>query len=30
LREAGASAYLTKPLDVRKFLDLVDEMLESP
>jgi hypothetical protein len=28
LKEAGAFAYLTKPLDVHSFLDLVDETLE--
>jgi CheY-like chemotaxis protein len=30
LKEAGAFAYLTKPLDVHSFLDLVDETLERP
>jgi DNA-binding response OmpR family regulator len=29
LRAAGARAYLTKPLDVRQFLALVDELLAS-
>jgi CheY-like chemotaxis protein/nitrogen-specific signal transduction histidine kinase len=27
LRDAGARAYLTKPLDVKEFLDVVDEVL---
>ena len=26
LREAGARAYLTKPLDIKKFLGVVDEI----
>jgi CheY-like chemotaxis protein len=29
LRSAGARAYLTKPLDVRQFLSLVDELLAA-
>ncbi|MGH2750991.1 MAG: PAS domain-containing protein [Actinomycetota bacterium] len=29
LIEAGARAYMTKPLDVQRFLDIVDESLES-
>lgn len=29
LMEAGARAYMTKPLDVRRFLDVVDESLEG-
>jgi CheY-like chemotaxis protein len=29
LTQAGARAYLTKPLDVKRFLDVVDELLES-
>ena len=29
LEAAGASAYLTKPLDVRKFLELVDDRLDA-
>jgi PAS domain S-box-containing protein len=28
LTQAGARAYLTKPLDVKRFLDVVDELLE--
>lgn len=29
LMEAGARAYMTKPLDVQRFLDVVDESLEG-
>lgn len=29
LMEAGARAYMTKPLDVKRFLDVVDESLED-
>jgi len=29
LMEAGARAYMTKPLDVRRFLEVVDESLEG-
>ncbi len=29
LTQAGARAYLTKPLDVKRFLEVVDELLES-
>jgi len=29
LLESGASAYLTKPLDVQRFLDVIDEFLDN-
>ena len=29
LMDAGARAYMTKPLDVQRFLDVVDESLEG-
>jgi CheY-like chemotaxis protein len=29
LMEAGARAYMTKPLDVQRFLDVVDESLQG-
>ncbi len=30
LREAGSTGYLTKPIDVREFLDLLDRTLDRP
>jgi CheY-like chemotaxis protein len=30
LLQTGADAYLTKPLDVNQFIDLVDRMLRTP
>lgn len=30
LLEAGASAYLTKPLDSKRLLDTIDELVERP
>ena len=29
LLDAGVRAYLTKPLDVRRLLDVIDETLEA-
>jgi CheY-like chemotaxis protein len=30
LKELGARAYITKPFEVRHFLEIVDEMLTAP